>query len=229
MDDFLTLTEMTTILANDRAELEATGHALTTAANTYRTKTQRALFETEDGYQGALTEHLRPLTEAERKAAGVGTAAEMNARKVLAATTHNRIVLPNEIEESVAYRLPVVRQLVETADWLTLRDEFRAAVIADDKPTLFAFSTVLGARLDKDDPSIAARPDVMAARNEIRTLHGRVRDSFRDTSFDAIRKQATDALERAHSLKAAAAKRQRDRQTQDAVKRGDLVPWPKAS
>jgi len=154
-------------------------------------------------------------------------AAERNARGILKAIEHDRIWIdPNE-STVAAQREPLIRQLVETSDLPSLRDELRAAIIGEDRPTLYVFATLIPARLAAaPGPLDAGKPEIEEARGELRGMLAQVRQTLRDKSLDATRARAGEVIAKARTVSLAAATRQQQAEQAARFARGEKVAWP---
>lgn len=112
-----------------------------------------------------------------------------------------------------------------------LGDEVRAAVLAGDRATMYAFSQHLPARLAPVASDIGRRGDSVEARErqDLSKLLGVVAERLADPSFAALKAKALKVLLRAEEVAGAAEKRQRAAHLATrpfAFQRPDDVPWP---
>ena len=229
----MTASEMRATLKRDATTLDDAIHDLERAETAYAGITRRVAYSSDEGHAIALRDHLPALAAAEGEAAArVASAAERNARHVLAQTaTTTRMTVAPEIEAAAAAKVPIVGRLIETAGLPQLRDELKAAVIAGDTATAYVMTALLPGRLAGEAPvgQATARPENDAARAEIDRLLGRVRDELRDTSLDPIRAQAGAVLEQAATARRAAARRRQQDDLAARVSAGEVILWPQAS
>jgi len=224
-----TLSQISETMRTDLTGMRDAQDALETAQRHYATTTHRAYATSDAAHEVALVDHLPPLREAEEHAAQVAAAAERNARDILRAIGHDRIWIdPNE-SAVAAQREPLIRQLVETSPLPALRDELRAAIIGEDRPTLYVYASYLPGRLAAaPGPLDAGKPELQEARDEIRAMLGQIRGTLRDKSLDATRERAAEVIGKAtRTGLAAAARKQQAAQAADLAS-GRVVAWPDA-
>ena len=230
--DIMTATEMATVLRRDERSLTEAISALEEAETTYTGRTRRVAHSSDEGHAVGLRDHLPALTAAEAAAARVASAAERNARQVLAQTaTTTRMTVAAEVEAVAATRVPLVSRLVGSAPLTEIRDRLKAAIVAGDVADQYLLASLVPARLAGEAPvgQATARPQHDAARAEIGRLLGRVRDELRDTSLDPVRAQAGAILETAAVARPAATARQKQDALAARIDSGETVAWPRPS
>jgi len=224
-----TLSEISETMRTDLNGLRDAQDALEAAQQHYTNQTRRAYATSDEAHEVARRDNLPPLEAAEAHATQVVTAAERNARDILRAIGHDRIwVDPNE-SAVAAQREPLIRQIVETSPLPALRDELRAAIIGEDRATLYVFATLTPARLAAaPGPLDAGRPELQEARDEIRTMLGQARQTLRDKSLDATRERAAEVIGKATRTGLAAATRKREAVEAARFASSERVAWPDA-
>lgn len=222
-----TLSEITATMNADLTSVRDAQDALEAAQRHYAQQTHRAYVTSDEAHEIAKRDCLPPLREAEEHAARVAAAAERNARGILKAIGHDRIWIdPNE-STVAAQRLPIFQQIVETSALPALRDELRAAIIAEDRPTLYVLATLIPGRLaEAPGPFDAGKPEIAEARGELRGMLAQVRQTLRDKSLDATRARAGEVLERAARVSLAAETRKRQAALDADLASGRRVAWP---
>lgn len=222
-----TLSQISETMRTDLDGVRDAQDALEAAQRTYATLTDRTRHSSDEAHEVALRDYLPPLREAEEHAARVAAAAERNARGILKAIGHDRIWIdPNE-STVAAQREPLIRQIVETSALPALADELRAAVIGEDRPTLYVFATLIPARLAAAPaPREAGQPEIDEARGELRGMLAQVRQTLRDKSFDATRARAGEVIAKARTVSLAAATRKQRAEEAARFARGEKVAWP---
>lgn len=222
-----TLPEMTRQMDADLTAIGNAQHALEAAQRTYAQQTHRAYVTSDEAHEIALRDHLPPLREAEQTLVQVSEQGARNARQVVKTAATARLRLAPGDEAVAAQRLPLFQQLAATAPLPQLADELRAAVIAEDRPAMFALAMTLPARLDvAPGPLDAGKPELAEARGELRTLLAQVRVALRDTSFDAARDRAHKVLNTSAAATQAIETRKRQEAQAADLASGRKVAWP---
>ena len=229
--DLMTATEMATVVKRDERSLAEALDALAEAETGYESITRRRNYSSDEGHAVGLRDHLPALVAVEQSAARVASASERNVRTILAqAATTTRMTVDAETEARAAAKVPIVARQIEVAPVTELRDQLRAAIVADDVATMYLFGSLLPARLAETPAGQAtARPEVDAARAELGRLIGRVKDQLRDASLDPVRAQADAVLSKAATARRAADRRRQQDAARARVDAGEIVPWPKVS
>jgi len=175
----------------------------------------------------AERDHLPAFQQAQQTLVQVSDQAARNARQVVKAAETARLRLAPGEEVAAAQRLPLFQQLATTAPLPQLADELRAAVIAEDRPAMYALAVTLPGRLDvAPGPLAAGKPELQEAREELRTMLARVRGTLRDTSFDAARDRAHKVLDKAATARLADEARRRETAQAADLASGRKVAWP---
>lgn len=227
MADITTLPEMITQMDADLTGIAAAEHDLERARQHFLDKTLRSGHISGEAREIAERDHLPAFQQAQQTLVQVGQQAARNARQVVKAAETARLRLAPSEEVAAAQRLPLFQQMVATAPLPQLADELRAALIAEDRPAMFALAMTLPARLDvAPDPLDAGRPEIGEARAEIRTMLARARGTLRDTSFDVARDRAQKVLNKAAEATQAIEARQRQAAQDADIKSGRKVAWP---
>jgi len=207
--DALTIDQMARLLRDDLESVEAAGaiharEANRADGNAKRTDIGGPNGEGREAIVAAVAAAHRPELEATAVAAATAArAADHNARQILSQIGADRPALPPAMRGAAAELAPLVEADAGRLSLPALAAEFRAAVASNDAPAMWVWSRAVA-------PRIAARPEGVehpndaAARAELARLTSQVADRLRDTSFDAIRRQADAVLERAGATRAAA-------------------------
>ena len=222
----MTLTEMTSAMRRDLSTIETAQTAEKAAEATYRYNTHRAHFLSDEAYEAGLRDYLLPVTEAREASQRAAEAARRNARVVLHQTESARLVVTPDEQESAARQEPVIRRVVDGGNLPAIRDELRAAIIAEDRAAMLLFATMLPDRLAKPAPEEAQRPELGQVRGEIVRMLSQARDTLRDQSFDPVRKLASEANARAGEVSAAAHRRRSEAAQAADLASGRKVAWP---
>jgi len=222
-----TLSQIFETMRTDLGAVRDAQDTLETAQRTYATLTDRTRHSSDEAHEVALRDYLPPLRDAEEHAVRVTAAAVRNTRGILKAIGHDRIWIdPNE-STVAAQREPLIRQIVERNDLPSLRDELRAAIIGEDRPSLYVFATLLPARLAAaPGPLDAGQPEIEEARGEIRGMLAQVRQTLRDKSFDSTKERAGEILAKTTTVSLAAMARKRQAERQADIQSGRKVAWP---
>jgi len=222
-----TLPEMTRQMDADLTDIGNAEHDLARAREHFLDMTLRSGHISGEALAVAERDHLPALRQAEQEAAQVGDQAARNARQVIKAAETARLRLAPGEEVTAAQRLPLFQQLAATAPLPQLADELRAAVIAEDRPAMYALAVTLPGRLDvAPGPLDAGRPELQEARDELRTMLAQVRGTLRDTSFDAARDRAHRVLDKAATARLADEARRREAAQAADLASGRKVAWP---
>lgn len=222
----MTLTEMATVMRRDLSTIEAAQTAEKAAEATYRYNTHRAHFLSDEAYEAGLRDYLPPVIEARAVSQRAAEGARRNAQLVLRQTEAARLVATPDEQMSAARQEPVIRRVVDGGSFDTIRDEFRAAIVADDRAAMLLFATMLPDRLAKPAPEEAQRPELGQARGEITRMLSQARDVLRDRSFDPVRKLASQANARAGEVSSAAFRRRSEEASAKQLASGEKVAWP---
>jgi len=222
----MTLTEMTSAMRRDLSTIEEAQAAEKAAESTYRYNTHRAHFLSDEAYEAGLRDHLAPVVEARAASQRAAEAARRNAQLVLRQTGAARLVVTPDEQASAARQEPVIRRVVDGGRFDAIRDEFRAAIVSEDRAAMLLFATMLPDRLAKPAPEEAQRPELGQARGEIARMLGQARDVLRDQSFDPVRTLASQANALAGEVTAAAFRRRSEEASAKELASGAKKAWP---
>ena len=224
-----TLPEMIKQMDADLTGIAAAEHDLARAREHFLDMTVRTGHVSAEAREVAERDHMPALQQVEQTLVQAGEQAARNARQVVKAAATARLRLAPGDEAVAAQRLPLFQQLAATAPLPQLADELRAAIISEDRPSMFALAMTLPARLDvAPGPLDGGRPELAEARGELRTMLAQVRVALRDPSFDAARDRAHKVLNTsAAATQAIEARRRQEAQAADLAS-GRKVAWPTA-
>jgi hypothetical protein len=234
--DTLTIPEMTSLMRDDLARLigaeaafadhEAAWTALET---TDRIRADDSLEHrtAAEAVRVALLAQARPDYEAAARAAeGAASAAERNARRILAQVGEDRTTLPLTEITAASAMAPLIERDAERLSLPRIATEIRTAVATGDDASMYVWSRAIAPRLATRPPG-EEHPDDARARSELARLQSQIREKLRDRTFDPIRQQADRVLERTWSIRAKAGKtRQRLAGPVKTTAGETKVPWP---
>ena len=207
--DTLTTKEMAALLRDDLANVEAAAavHAREQGrwdGNAKRTDIGGPRGEGREAIIAAVAAAHRPELEAAAAAAAqAARAADANARAILRQVGEDRISLPPTELSAASTMSPLIERDAERLSLPRLVTEVRAAVATGDRAAMYCWSRALAPRL-ANRPTGEERDEDQRARSDLGRLQSQIRETLRDTTFDAIRAQADRVLERASATRAAA-------------------------
>jgi hypothetical protein len=227
VDEIQTLTEMETSMRRDRSAIEDAQATQKQVEERYALDTHRSRFLSDEAHQVALRDYLPPVNEAREASRRVAETGMRNAQRIRRQTENARLVVTPDEQAAAARQEPMVRRVVDTGSLDTIRDELRAAIIADDRAAMYLMATYLPGRLEKvSDHEVAQRPELGEARVEIRRMLSHIRTQLRDTSFDPVQKLATDVVGLAARVSGAEYQRRQQAEQQADIQSGRKVAWP---
>lgn len=225
--DVMTVTQMTSMLRDDGTRVRGAQRALEAAEGLYARATDRFYYSTDEAHQASFKEHAGPLAKAEDSATGVASAAEANARAVLAQIPGDTITLDAAGMAEAATRQALLAHDAANLPLDRLMTDVRAAIAHDDKPAMFLYAKLVSQRL-AEPQARDAQERQQSAVSSLRNMVWQINDALRDRSFDALRQQALDAIGEASTLRSRASKRERKAQPLVAHDGSKMVAWPNA-
>jgi hypothetical protein len=232
--DILTVEQMTALLRDDLARVDAAGAAHDTHMREWEHTETRIDIGGEYGEgreeirAGMLASQRPELEAAARAAEGAGAAAIQNARRILAQIGEDRITLPLTEITTASTLAPLIEKDAERLSLPRLATEVRAAVATGQTAAMYCWSRAIAPRL-AHRPTGEEHPDDARARSELARLQSQIRTALRDTTFDPLRKDVDRVLERAGTVRAKAGKtRQRLAGPVKTTAGETKVPWPAA-
>jgi len=207
--DALTTTEMSRQLRADLEAVEAAGavHARE-EARWHRTGQRTDVGGPNGEGRDLIIAAERAAHQPEREAAATAAAtaaraADANARAIHRQVGEDRISLPPTELSAASTMSPLIERDAERLSLPRLVTEVRAAVATGDRAAMYCWSRALAPRL-ANRPTGEERDEDQRARSDLGRLQSQIRETLRDTTFDAIRAQADRVLERASATRAAA-------------------------